>query len=69
MAFRRLANKRPVLLVRGALSDLLEARQADWMRRAAPSMTYVEVPRVGHAPMLTEAPAMEAVVRFLAGVP
>jgi len=69
MAFRRLADKRPVLLVRGALSDLLEARQADWMRRAAPSMAYVEVPGVGHAPMLTEAPAMEAIVRFLAGVP
>ena len=69
MAFRRLARKRPVLLVRGALSDLLEARQAEWMRRAAPSMEYVEVPNVGHAPMLTEAPALQAIERFLASVP
>lgn len=69
MAFRRLVRKRAVLLVRGTLSDLLEARQADWMRRAAPAMQYVEVPNVGHAPMLTEAPAFEAIVRFLAGVP
>lgn len=69
MAFRRLVRKRPVMLVRGALSDLLEPRQADWMRRAAPSMQYVEVPNVGHAPMLTEAPAFEAIARFLASVP
>jgi pimeloyl-ACP methyl ester carboxylesterase len=69
MAFRRLAKKRPVLLVRGELSDLLEARQADWMRRAAPGMQYVEVPKVGHAPMLTEPAALEAIVQFLATVP
>jgi len=69
MAFRRLAKKRPVLLVRGALSDLLEARQADWMRRAAPGMQYVEVPNVGHAPMLTEPAALEAIAHFLATVP
>jgi pimeloyl-ACP methyl ester carboxylesterase len=69
MAFRRLARKRPVLLVRGELSDLLEPRQADWMRRAAPGMQYVEVPQIGHAPMLTEPAALEAIVRFLATVP
>jgi len=69
MAFRRLAGARPLLLVRGVLSDLLEARQADWMRRAAPSMAYVDVPQVGHAPMLTEAPAFAAIMRFLAAVP
>lgn len=69
MAFRRLARERPLLLVRGALSDLLEARQAEWMRRAAPSMRYVEVPDVGHAPMLTEPAALAAVSAFLAGLP
>ncbi|UUZ49546.1 hypothetical protein LP420_04505 [Massilia sp. B-10] len=37
MAFRRLARNRPVLLVRGALSDLVEPEQASYMRRAAPS--------------------------------
>ena len=69
MAFRRLTRKRPTLLVRGALSDLLEARQAEWMRRAAPTMQYVEVPDVGHAPMLTEPAALEAIAGFLATVP
>jgi pimeloyl-ACP methyl ester carboxylesterase len=67
-AFRLLTGQRPTLLVRGALSDLVEARQAAWMRRAAPSMEYVEVPNVGHAPMLTEPVAFEAVARFLAKV-
>jgi pimeloyl-ACP methyl ester carboxylesterase len=69
MAFRRLARKRPLLLVRGELSDLLEARQAEWMRRAAPGMEYVEVPNVGHAPMLTEPEALAAIAHFLATVP
>lgn len=64
-AFRTLTSRRPTLLVRGALSDLLEAPQADWMRRAAPAMDYVEVARVGHAPMLTEPEAFGAIARFL----
>jgi pimeloyl-ACP methyl ester carboxylesterase len=68
-AFRKLTSMRPVLLVRGALSDLLETRQAEWMRRTAPTMQYVEVPNVGHAPMLTEPVALEAIMRFLASVP
>jgi pimeloyl-ACP methyl ester carboxylesterase len=69
MAFRRLAHERPTLLVRGALSDLLEAPQAEWMRRAAPGMRYAEVPGVGHAPMLTEPVAVDAITRFLADAP
>jgi pimeloyl-ACP methyl ester carboxylesterase len=69
MAFRELARQRPLLLVRGALSDLLEPRQVAWMRRAAPAMGYVEVPNVGHAPMLTEPAALDAIVQFLGTLP
>ncbi|MBQ5949526.1 alpha/beta hydrolase [Massilia sp. ST3] len=69
MAFRRLARRRPTLLVRGALSDLVEPEQAAWMRKAAPELQYVEVPNVGHAPMLTEPEALEAIRAFLATVP
>ncbi|MFP5390858.1 MAG: alpha/beta fold hydrolase [Gammaproteobacteria bacterium] len=65
MAFRRLANSRPTLLVRGALSDLVEDEQASAMRRLAPRMQYVEVPGVGHAPMLTEPAARDALARFM----
>jgi pimeloyl-ACP methyl ester carboxylesterase len=68
MAFRRLARNRPVLLVRGALSDLVEEEQAGYMRRAAPAMQYALVPGVGHAPMLTEPPARAAIEQFLSQV-
>jgi pimeloyl-ACP methyl ester carboxylesterase len=69
MAFRHLARKRPTLLVRGALSDLVEPPQANWMKKTAPDMQYVEVPDVGHAPMLTEPEAWEAIRTFLTQVP
>ena len=68
LAFRRLARNRPTLLVRGALSDLVEAEQAGYMRRAAPGLQYAEVPGVGHAPMLTEPPARAAIEQFLSQV-
>jgi pimeloyl-ACP methyl ester carboxylesterase len=68
LSFRRLARKRPTLLIRGALSDLIEDEQVALMRAAAPAMAYVEVPGVGHAPMLTEAVAQAALRDFLARV-
>ena len=64
-AFRRLANKRPCLLIRGTLSDLLEPEQAAYMRRVAPNLQYAEVEGIGHAPMLTEASAAQAIQAFL----
>jgi pimeloyl-ACP methyl ester carboxylesterase len=69
MAFRRLARRRPTLLVRGALSDLVEPQQAAWMQRSALGLQYAEVPNVGHAPMLTEAAALDAIRRFMSQVP
>ena len=64
--FRRLAKTKPTLLVRGGVSDLLSAAIADKMRKAAPAMAYVEVPGVGHAPMLDEPEAKAAIFEFLA---
>jgi len=63
--FRRLARRRPTLLIRGAISDLITAEIADRMRRAAPNLKLVEVARVGHAPMLTEPAATEGISCFL----
>ncbi len=68
LAFRRLARKRPTLLIRGALSDVIEPEQAEYMRKVAPAMQYVEVPKVGHAPMLMEDEARSAIQQFLAQV-
>ncbi|MFN3780439.1 MAG: alpha/beta fold hydrolase [Brevundimonas aurantiaca] len=64
--FRRLARNRPTLLVRGGVSDLLSADIAARMRKAAPGMAYVEVPQIGHAPMLDEPEAKAAIFEFLA---
>ena len=64
----RLARGRPVLLVRGQTSDLLSEKIAARMRKRAPKMDYVEVPGVGHAPMLDEPEARAAIFPFLGEV-
>jgi pimeloyl-ACP methyl ester carboxylesterase len=69
LLFRRLARKRPTLLIRGELSDVISADVADRMQRIAPQMLRVDVPQVGHAPMLTEPEAVDAIGRFLRTVP
>jgi len=63
--FRALAACGPVLLVRGAISDLIDPPIVARMRAAAPDMAYAEVPGVGHAPMLTEPEAWSAIAAFL----
>lgn len=67
--FRRLARSRPTLLIRGELSDLLSERIAERMKRNAPSLQVATVPGVGHAPVLTEPAAVEAIDEFLSRVP
>lgn len=64
-AFKRLSKNRPCLLVRGEISDLLEVQQANYMKQVCPQLQYVEVPQVGHAPMLTEIEALQALQKFL----
>lgn len=68
-AFRRLARKRPTLLIRGGTSDLLGADIAARMQKAAPEMRYAEIPDIGHAPMLDEPEAKAAIFEFLKDVP
>jgi pimeloyl-ACP methyl ester carboxylesterase len=69
MLFRRLARKRPTLLLRGALSDIITADIAARMAKAAPAMEVVVVPNVGHAPLLDEPVAVDAIARFLRTLP
>lgn len=66
--FRRLAKKRPTLLIRGETSDLLSPAIAEKMRKAAPDMAFAQVPGIGHAPMLDEPEAKAAIFEFLAGL-
>ncbi|MGE0596358.1 MAG: alpha/beta fold hydrolase [Hyphomonadaceae bacterium] len=66
--FRALVAK-PVLSVRGALSDLLSPRGVADMRAMKPDLMAIDVPEVGHAPMLDEPEAWDAVLDFLARAP
>lgn len=57
----------PILVVRGALSDLLAADTVeDMARRHRGAFASVAVPRVGHAPLLDEPSALSAIRAFLA---
>jgi len=57
----------PVLVLRGALSDLLSAATVEQMaQRHAGPFGAVEVPRRGHAPLLDEPTALAALPPFLA---
>lgn len=69
MAFKRLARSRPTLLLRGALSDVLERGLVERMARSAPSMQVVEIPEVGHAPDLSEPQARAAIDALLSDSP
>lgn len=63
-AFR--AMECPVLIIRGAQSDVLSAETARKMLEANPRARLVEVPGVGHAPLLVEPEARKALEAFLA---
>ena len=69
LLFRRLARKRPTLLIRGERSDIISAEIAETMQHMAPRLQRVDVPGVGHAPMLTEPAAVDAIEQFLRTVP
>lgn len=58
----------PVLLLRGALSDILSARAFTRMKQRLSNVEAVTVPRVGHAPVLDEPEAVAAIDRLLARV-
>ncbi|MGE4303628.1 MAG: alpha/beta fold hydrolase [Novosphingobium sp.] len=59
---------RPVLVLRGALSDLLSAETMDEMVRRLPGTQALTLDNVGHAPTLDEPEAVAAIDRLLAGV-
>jgi len=62
--FVALAQK-PLLVVRGAISELLSAEVFERMRDIAPQARFAVVPGVGHAPMLDEPAATAAIDEFL----
>lgn len=67
--FRNLAADRPVLALRGAISDILSAETLARMGATAPGVQTAEVPRVGHAPTLSEPAVKTAMEGFFAALP
>ncbi|MGN6210329.1 alpha/beta fold hydrolase [Asticcacaulis sp.] len=59
-----LAHGRRILLIRGALSDVLDAAEAKKMM-VSNEVSRVDIDRVGHAPLLTEPQARLAITDFL----
>ena len=62
--WRALAG-RPVVLVRGEMSDILAPETAARMLAEVPGAEMVTVPRIGHAPTLDEPEAVAGIERLL----
>jgi pimeloyl-ACP methyl ester carboxylesterase len=58
----------PVLSIRGGLSDILSADGAAHMQRLSANVAGVTIDNIGHAPMLDEPEAWDALLDFLARV-
>jgi len=59
----------PVLVLRGAESDLLSPATAEQMAARGPRPAVVEFANVGHAPMLLSSEQIDPVARFLRAAP
>jgi pimeloyl-ACP methyl ester carboxylesterase len=59
----------PVLVVRGALSEIITADTLEKMRGSHPRLASAIVANRGHAPMLDEPEALAAIDAFLAVIP
>ncbi|RVU03366.1 alpha/beta hydrolase [Novosphingobium umbonatum] len=62
------ADKRPVLVLRGSVTDLLEAEVAEAMVAGKPQATLATVPGIGHAPMMDEPDARLALEAFFSAM-
>lgn len=63
-----LATGRPILVLRGDRSDLLDPDAAEMMVAGRPNARLQRVANVGHAPMLDEPDALTAIDAFLSQV-
>ena len=63
--FDTLCRDRPVLVLRGMLSDIVSNGILARMQARAPSLAVAQIPGVGHAPLLDEPESLAALDHFL----
>jgi pimeloyl-ACP methyl ester carboxylesterase len=61
-------HEKPVLLIRGALSDVMAEQTLARMQQHLPAAEALTLPRVGHAPTLDEPEVIAAIDRWLAKI-
>ena len=55
----------PVMVIRGANSDLLSLETVEGMKARRPDLAAVEVPDQGHTPLLEDGPTTEKIAAFI----
>jgi pimeloyl-ACP methyl ester carboxylesterase len=55
----------PILVIRGALSDILSAATVDAMRARHPGLETIEVPDQGHVPLLDSPDLIDSIIKFV----
>ncbi len=59
---------KPMLLIRGELSDIIDIECVQKMQQKKQDLQILEIPNVGHAPLLSEPEVEPRIVKFLSSV-